>query len=138
MSCSTSTFRLVSIATCAKHRAILINVPISYHEEGYTHYLHDFSADFRGPHIVGACTGLIAASAIASAKSLTALLPLAVEAVRIAFRTGLYVGDVAERLEGSHDACKSWSTVVATSEKSAAEEAINKFNEVHVCLPSKK
>ena len=112
------------------------NRPNSYFEERPASYLNCGSAGLRSPHILGVCTGLIAASAIASADSLTALLPIAVEAVRIAFRTGLYIGDVAEHLEGPHDACKSWSSIVATSDKRAAEDAIDRFNQAHVKLIS--
>lgn len=57
------------------------------------------------------------------------------EAVRIAFRTGLHVGAVAERLEGPPDACESWSTIVATADKTAAEDAIDSFNQSYVSLP---
>ena len=106
--------------------------PASYFEEQFTPYLRGCSDDSHNTYILGACTGSIAASAIASATSLTTLLPLAVEAVRIAFRTGLYVGDVAERLEGPHYACKSWSTIIATSDKGAAENTIEQFNQAHV------
>lgn len=80
--------------------------------------------------LVGLCTGLIAASAIASADSLTALLPLAVEAVRIAFRTGTHVGQVAQQLE-CETGQKSWSTIVAADAK-AVEAALFVFHEENV------
>ena len=77
---------------------------------------------------------MLAASAIASANSLTALLPLAVETVRIAFRTGLYVGEVADRLERGQDTSEAWSTTVATSDKQGAEVALDEYNQAHVRL----
>lgn len=80
---------------------------------------------------MGLCTGLIAASTIASADSLTALLPLAVEAVRIAFRIGAHVGDVAERLEEWRNQQETWSTIVVADER-LAEAALEKFHEENV------
>lgn len=81
--------------------------------------------------LAGLCTGLIAASAVASADSLTALLPLAVEAVRIAFRTGTHVGQVAQQLECERGQ-NSWSTIVA-ADAEAAEAALFVFHEENVC-----
>ncbi len=82
--------------------------------------------------LLGLCTGLLAASAVASVDSLIALLPVAVETVRIAFRTGAHVADVAERLEILSDVYESWSTVFAVADVPSAEEALNKFHEGHV------
>ena len=112
------------------------NSLISYFEEGFTPYLRDYSRDSHSTYIIGACTGSIAASAIASASSLTTLLPLAVEAVRIAFRTGLYIGDVAERLDGPQYAFRSWSTIIATSDKKTAENVVERYNQAHVNIVS--
>ena len=106
----------------------VVLISYSYFEERNETYLHTYS-DSQGPHILGACTGLLGASAIASADSLTTLLPLAVETIRIAFRTGLYIGDVAERLDGRSEEVGSWSTIVATSDKTAAEDAMDAYNE---------
>lgn len=75
---------------------------------------------------------MIAASAVAPADSLITLLPLAVEAVRIAFRTGSFVSDVAGRLVRLSDALDSWSTVVAVTDKEAAETALKEWNQIHV------
>ena len=83
--------------------------------------------------LAGLCTGLIAASAGASADSLTALIPLAVEAVRIAFRTGAHVGRVAQQLE-CETSRQSWSTIVAADAK-AVETALSEFHEEDVCAP---
>ena len=107
----------------------------SYFEERNRSYLEKCTQHSDGPHIIGACTGLLTASAIASANSLTTLLPVAVETVRIAFRTGLHVGEVAEGLEGSSDACESWSTIVSTSDKKAARDAVDQFNKANVSNP---
>ncbi|KAL2414197.1 Non-reducing polyketide synthase PKS1 [Exophiala dermatitidis] len=76
--------------------------------------------------LVGLCTGLIAATAVAASDSLTALIPLAVEAVRIAFRAGAHVGKVAQQTE-CDSKTQSWSTIVAADEKSA-QEALDAFH----------
>lgn len=66
--------------------------------------------------------------------SLIALLPVAVETVRIAFRTGAHVADVAERLDVFTEADESWSTVFAVSDVGSAEKALDTFHEEYVCI----
>ena len=80
--------------------------------------------------LVGLCTGLIAATAVASANSLTALLPLAIESVRIAFRTGAHVGKVASQLELASGR-SSWSSIVNADEKTV-QGALEKFEKQNV------
>ncbi|KIW53821.1 hypothetical protein PV05_06233 [Exophiala xenobiotica] len=109
----------------------------------FTHFIGAFeertpsyiphNADAR---LVGLCTGLIAASAVASADSLTALLPLAVESVRIAFRAGAHVGRVAEQIEGDSKS-GSWSTIVAADEKSA-QAALDAFHKEKGTAPTSR
>ena len=82
--------------------------------------------------LLGLCTGLLAASAVASVDSLIALLPVAIETVRIAFRTGAHVADVAERLDISSDTYESWSTIFAMADVGSAEEALNNFHQEYV------
>ncbi|EED16360.1 polyketide synthase, putative [Talaromyces stipitatus ATCC 10500] len=60
--------------------------------------------------IAGICVGQISATAISLAKSLTELLPLAVDAVRIAFRLGTLTTTARNDLEASlHEA---WAVVI--------------------------
>ena len=132
MSSAALTFHLVSSAN--KISSTHTNVLRSYIDEQPGGYLRPCSSDSPGPRLLGACTGLVAASAIASAGSLTTLLPLAVEAVRIAFRIGSYVGDVAQRVGGPHDVLESWSTIVAVSDKKAAEAALGEYNQECVSI----
>ena len=108
------------------------NVLNSRFEDVPTSYPNPASSDHSSLHLLGACTGLIAASAVASADSLITLLPLAVDAVRIAFRIGAFVSDVAGRLVGLPKTSDSWSTVVAVTDKEAAEIAVGKWNQTHV------
>ena len=91
------------------------------------------NADAR---LIGLCTGLITATAVSCADSLTALLPLAVETVRIAFRTGAHVGKVAQQLAVDSEN-KSWSTLVATDEKSA-QAALDSFHAEKNIAPAAK
>lgn len=82
--------------------------------------------------LLGLCTGLLAASAVASVDSLIALLPVAVETVRVAFRTGAHVADVARQLEILSDTYESWSTVFAVADTDSADEALKNFHHEHV------
>ncbi|OAK99816.1 ketoacyl-synt-domain-containing protein [Phaeosphaeriaceae sp. SRC1lsM3a] len=79
--------------------------------------------------IVGLCTGLLAASVVASARSLSELLPLATEAVRIAFRAGSCVGAAKDALENATDAKESWSTIVTGISEQDARDALNAFHD---------
>ena len=108
------------------------NVLDSRFEELPASYPNPASSDHSSLHLLGACTGLIAAAAVASADSLITLLPLAVEAVKIAFRMGAFVSEVAGRLAGLPETSDSWSTVVAVTDKEAAEIALENWNQTHV------
>jgi iterative type I PKS product template protein len=79
--------------------------------------------------IVGLCTGLIAGSVVASARSLSELIPLATEAVRIAFRTGSCVGAAKAALEHAANAKENWSTVVTGITESDARNALARFHD---------
>ena len=54
--------------------------------------------------------------------------------MRIAFRIGSYIGDVAQRVGGPHDVLESWSTLVAVSDKKAAETALDDYNQEYVSV----
>ena len=98
------------------------------------------SASYISPNadarLVGLCTGLITATAVACADSLTALLPLAIESVRIAFRAGAHVGKVAQQLE-VESRSQSWSTIVASDEKSA-QAALDSFHAEKKIAPANR
>lgn len=61
---------------------------------------------------VGLCTGALAAAAINYSKSALDLVHNAVEAVTVAFRTGVCVTDVANQVTGMGQAEESWSIIV--------------------------
>lgn len=70
--------------------------------------------------VVGLCTGAFAAAAVSCSSSIPDLVPNAVDAVITAFRTGMLVTDVAERLDQSHGLDQSWAILVPGSGSSAA------------------
>ncbi|KAK6610575.1 Conidial yellow pigment biosynthesis polyketide synthase 2 [Botrytis cinerea] len=97
---------------------------IGFFEENPLAYLEPSNTE-----VLAVCTGLLAASAVASSKSLTSLIPLAVQAVRIAFRLGSRVAAVGNQLETASDRQKTWSTIVMGISSEAAEHALAEFNE---------
>ena len=80
-------------------------------------------------YLLGLCSGAFAAVAIGTCVSLSELLPAAVQTVRVAFRFGLCVFDVRNRIEQT-DA--SWSMVVPCLMPGAASEALKEFSQVNV------
>lgn len=99
----------------------------------------DFSA--QESRAVGLCTGALAAAAVACSRSVIDLVPLAVNAVRVAFRTGVRVKDVAHRVNPSNEPKQSWSAIIPGS---SSAEAINHFckttvsSRIHLFLKKKK
>jgi hypothetical protein len=97
----------------------------------YIGYFAEHPTELPNPsntRVVGLCTGLLAGSVVASARSLSELLPLATEAVRVAFRAGTCVGAAKEALEQSSTK-ETWSTIVTNISEDAAKDAINAFHE---------
>jgi Starter unit:ACP transacylase in aflatoxin biosynthesis len=78
--------------------------------------------------VLGACTGLIASSIAASCLSLPSLIPLAVEAVRIAFRIGFKVASIADQIEELSDIQDTWASTVTGL---TVEEAVVALAEFH-------
>lgn len=90
----------------------------------------DYTTD--NSRILGLCTGALAAAAVGCSRSTLELIPIAVDAVIVAFRTGMYVTDVAQRVESSDASNQSWSVIVPGL---ASIEAVHKFNEQTVRTP---
>ena len=99
------------------------DVILSFFEESSRTYIPSHP-DVR---LAGLCTGLITATAAASADSLTALIPLAIESIRVAFRAGDHVGRTAHQLESQYGR-QSWSTMVA-AEKKAVQVELDAFHD---------
>ncbi|KAF6220093.1 hypothetical protein HO133_003224 [Letharia lupina] len=81
--------------------------------------------------VVGLSTGLLAAAVVALSPTIPALMPLAVEAVLIAFRLGLHVKTAASNIEMSpvHDDDSSWSYIVPGKTKPEAQDALDDFHQ---------
>ncbi|KAI4597969.1 Type I Iterative PKS [Pestalotiopsis sp. 9143b] len=76
--------------------------------------------------VIGLCTGAIAAAAVVCSRNTLELVPIAVDAVVVAFRTGMRVADMAQRLEPSDSLDQSWSFVVPGSASAEVIEAYAK------------
>lgn len=70
------------------------------------------------------CTGSLAAAAVACSHSVVDLVPLAVNAVVVAFKTGVLVNEVAHRVASPQESDQSWSVLIPGSKSS---EAIREF-----------
>ncbi|KAK4995687.1 hypothetical protein LTR66_004548 [Elasticomyces elasticus] len=84
-------------------------------------------------YVLGLCTGSLAAAAVSSCCSLSELLPAAVRTVLMAFRLGLCVVDMRNRMEPpSRDISQEWSIVVSDLEPKAASNAIDEFCQAEI------
>ncbi|MCJ1436265.1 fusarubin cluster-polyketide synthase [Xylographa pallens] len=79
--------------------------------------------------LLGLCTGVLAAAAVGCSRSTLELVPMAVEAVLVAFKTGMHVTNVGKRIEPLQDSDHSWSMLVPGS---ASSEAVRVFCESSV------
>ncbi|KAI1089995.1 polyketide synthase [Rostrohypoxylon terebratum] len=89
---------------------------------------HGDVTDKQNTKLSGLCTGLFAATAIASSPSLSALLPIAVQTVLMAFRTGSHVASLAERLSPSTDKSESWTYVLPAAQEAEAKSLLAEFH----------
>ncbi|KAG8528459.1 Type I Iterative PKS [Bacidia gigantensis] len=83
-----------------------------------------------GSYFSGLCTGLLAAAAISSAHAVSDLIPVAVETVLIAFRTGLRTLQMRDRIcrrSTKHD----WSVVVSGIDEGTATPALREFSQIN-------
>lgn len=76
--------------------------------------------------VLGLCTGALAAAAISCSRDTLELIPLAVDAVVVAFRTGKRVTDVATGIEPLDASDSSWSTIIAGATASESISSICK------------
>ncbi|KAI9710476.1 MAG: polyketide synthase [Bogoriella megaspora] len=79
--------------------------------------------------ILGLCTGLLAGAAVACARSLTELIALGIETVKIAFRAGTTTGIAKDALEQSSNPRDSWSSIVTGTSEQSAKDALARFHE---------
>lgn len=96
----------------------------------------------RGPtdpasasYVAGLSTGLLAAAAVALSPTIPALIPLAVEAVLIAFRLGLHIETTARNVEISQtNQGGSWSYVIPGKTEAEAQTALAEFHKERVIV----
>ncbi|KAL9004648.1 MAG: hypothetical protein Q9188_002539 [Gyalolechia gomerana] len=97
-------------------------------------YLESTCTPDQNPHdpsntlVIGLCTGLLTAAAVASAPTPYRLIPLGVEVVLIAFRVGTYIHQTARQLDISHTGNDCWSSVVGGTTEEKAQDALNSFH----------
>jgi len=77
-------------------------------------------------YLLGICTGALSAIAISCCRTLSQLLPVAVEAVRIAFRTGLCASILGNQIEPISNA--SWSLILPGMKAEAVEIILRDFS----------
>ncbi|ROV93783.1 hypothetical protein VSDG_07022 [Cytospora chrysosperma] len=77
---------------------------------------------------VGLCSGMFAAAAITSTPTLSTLVPIAVQVVLMAFRTGRHVAALAERLCPPAENSQSWTYVVSDTTEDEAQSILDMFN----------
>lgn len=80
------------------------------------------------------CSGMFAAAAIISTPTLSTLVPVGVQVVLMAFRTGNYVSALAERLCPPRDHSESWTYILPGVKREDTQSILDKFNESKVRL----
>ncbi|KAI4180806.1 MAG: hypothetical protein L6R41_007007, partial [Letrouitia leprolyta] len=85
---------------------------------------------------LGICTGALAAAAVSCSQSTLDLVPLGVTAVKVAFRTGMHVTDVAQRVAPVDSVSRNWSMIVAGLESTQA--AVEEFCGQTILPPTSK
>ncbi|KAI1133382.1 polyketide synthase [Nemania abortiva] len=90
---------------------------------------HEDATRSENTKLSGLCTGLFAAAAIATSPSLSALIPIAVQVVLMAFRVGSHVGSLSERLNPSGDKSESWTYVMSSVKDSDARKILTDFHQ---------
>lgn len=82
--------------------------------------------------LVGLCTGLFAAAAVACSPSLSALVHIAVQVTIMAFRTGSYVAALGDKLSDTSDNAEPWTYVVPGVTEALATSTLRNFHEAKV------
>ncbi|KAI1438414.1 polyketide synthase [Xylaria sp. CBS 124048] len=108
--------------------ALLCIVQLAHYID-YAEKHHEDATTPDNTKLSGLCTGLFAATAIASSPSLSALITIAIQVVLMAFRTGSYVASLCERLSPPVEKSESWTYVVSSVSESDARKILAEFNE---------
>ena len=114
---------------CSKYERLTL---ARYFGEGSRQYPH-----YSNSYAMGLCTGSFAAAAISTCQTISELLPAAVEAVLVAFRTGLRSFEARNDIEPRSVASPVWSAIVGIQEEQAAsildafsKEKVNTFTQL--------
>ena len=97
----------------------------------YIGYFADHSDELPSTsnvRVLGLCTGLLAATAVVSAKTVEELASLGVDFVRLSFRSGAAVDSIRTVLGHVGDENVPWSTIVAGTNEQAAKHALATFH----------
>lgn len=97
----------------------------SHHESQDIHYSFDGDSTLAGLSI-----GLFAGAAVSLSRSLADLARNGSEAVRVAFRLGVYVEDISRKLESSHPdgTPKSWAHCVPSMSQDKVQAEVERYN----------
>lgn len=90
-------------------------------------YISQADASYYVPDntlVAGLCTGSLTAAAVSCSRSTLDLVPMAVDAVTVAFRVGMLVTGRAASITSSHEAGESWSLIIPGS---MGPEAVQRF-----------
>ncbi|KAF2168849.1 hypothetical protein M409DRAFT_20864 [Zasmidium cellare ATCC 36951] len=104
-------------------------------------FIRDHSdGDFLYPspestHLIGLCTGSLAAAAVSASRNLLELVPTATEALLVAFRIGMRTSQLASSIAGSSEDGK-WSMIVPSSSKDELSLQIARFVEQKALTPA--
>lgn len=79
--------------------------------------------------IIGLCLGQLSAAAVTCTTSLHELVPVAVEAVRLAFRVGNITHKAALEIDGWEACNKSWSTVISKDRGISDDTRLEKYQQ---------
>ena len=83
-------------------------------------------------YVIGLCTGSFAAAAISTSQTISELLPAGIEAVLVAFRTGLRSWEARNDIEHCSVASPVWSVSVGMQEEQAST-SLDEFCKAEVC-----
>ena len=104
-------------------------------------YFEEYPHEIPNPansRSIGLCTGLLSAAAVSSARSLSEIIPVAVEAVKLSFRAGAAVGTARDTLDISSKNADSWSTIVTNTPEETARSALDQFHKATGIPESRK
>lgn len=84
--------------------------------------------------LIGMCTGSLAVAAISCCRTLSELLPVAVQVVVLSLRAGTLAADIRARLQVDSDPESSWASMFPGLTAARANAVINEFSESGVGL----